>query len=63
MATFKALYRAAEAGSELGLSTGEIRRLVEQGILERRYIGKGTRNYRITGDSMAAYYESLSESA
>lgn len=58
--TTPALYRVSEAAKVLALSEWEVRRLVETGVLQRRYIGTGRRYYRITAESLESYLDSLS---
>lgn len=55
----KLLYRAAEAADILGLTEREVYVLAAAGRLEKRYIGKGTRNFRIPLASIEAYAEGL----
>lgn len=55
-----ALFKTSEAAKYLAISEWEIRRLANEGILHRRYIGEGRRYYRITAESLDAYVESLS---
>lgn len=54
-----ALYTVKDAAVRTSLSPWEIRRLIEIGALERRYIGEGQRYYRVTADSVERYLESL----
>lgn len=56
-----ALYRVKDVETILAISEWEVRRLVEQGVLHRRYIGEGKRFYRITAQSVENYLDSLSE--
>lgn len=51
---------AEEAAKLTGLSKSTIRDLAATGRIEKRYIGKGTRNYRIMYASLVAYADSLS---
>lgn len=53
-------YRVKDVAALLSISEWEVRRLVEAGQLERRYIGEGKRFYRITAASVEAYEASLS---
>jgi hypothetical protein len=48
-----------EATDALSLSTAQVYELAAPGTLEKRYIGKGTRNFRLTAESLRAYAESL----
>jgi excisionase family DNA binding protein len=54
-----ALMRVADAATYLGLSDRQIRYLAEDGVLERRWVGK--RQYRITTTSLDAYVAGLPE--
>lgn len=56
-----ALHRVKDVARILAISEWEVRRLCETGELHRRYIGEGRRFYRITAESVTAYYDSLSE--
>ena len=57
----KLLVKVAEAADMLSVSEREVYRLMADGSLERRYIGKkGSRNYRITVASIESYVDSLS---
>lgn len=57
----KLLVKVAEAADMLSVSEREVYRLMADGNLERRYIGKkGSRNYRITVESLQAYVDGLS---
>jgi len=53
-------YRVKDVAVLLSISEWEVRRLVEAGELERRYIGTSARFYRITASSVEAYEASLS---
>jgi hypothetical protein len=54
------LVTVKEAGDLLGLPTHTVYGLArEGGPLERRYVGKGTRNFRLTYDSVEAYAANL----
>ena len=53
-------YRVKDVAALLSISEWEVRRLVEAGELERRYIGEAKRFYRITASSVAAYEATLS---
>lgn len=55
----KLLLRAAEAAEMLSLTEREVYELASKGLLEKRYIGKGTRNFRIPLASIEAYAEGL----
>lgn len=56
----KLLYRVAEAADVLSLSERKVYELASKGVLEKRFVGKGTRNYRIPHESLAAYVAGLS---
>lgn len=56
----KLLVSVAEASEVIAQSEWIVRDLAKRGILEKRYVGKGTRNYRITYASLVKYVESLS---
>ncbi len=53
------LYTVKDAQTRSSLSRGELRRLCNAGILERRYVGEGTRFYRITAESLDRYIANL----
>lgn len=55
----KVLVTAREAAEMLSIGESEVRGLVANGHLERRYIGSGRRMYRIPVSSIVAYAESL----
>lgn len=55
----KLLYRVAEAADILGLTDREVYELASGGKLEKRYIGKGTRNFRISAESIERYAANL----
>ena len=55
------LVTAADASTALAISITKVRELADAGVLDKRYIGKGTRNYRITYASVEAYAASLSQ--
>ena len=55
------LVTAKEAGEILSLSSTEVYDLAAKGKLEKRYVGKGTRNFRLTYASLEAYAASLSQ--
>lgn len=55
----KILVTAAEAADMLSIGVTTIRELVDNGTLERRYIGKGRAQYRIPVTALEAYAESL----
>ena len=59
MSVKPALYKVKEAARRTSLSEWEIRRLIEAGVLERRYIGEGARFYRVTAESVERYIASL----
>ena len=50
------------AATMLGLSEREVIRLLNEGELERRWIGDGSRYYRIPFESLEAYVAALPES-
>lgn len=56
-----ALWKVKDAAAWLSVSDREVRRLAETGELSRRYVGQGSRFYRITGKSLDDYLASLSE--
>jgi excisionase family DNA binding protein len=51
----------AEAAVILAVSEDRVRSLAKTGVLERRFIGKGTRNYRILYSSLQRYVDGLSQ--
>ena len=53
------LYTVRDAATAMSISTDSVYDLCSTGLLERRYIGKGTRNFRIPAGSLLAYVESL----
>lgn len=55
------LLRVKDVARKLSVSEKEVRRLIEIGVLHRRYIGEGNRFYRVTARSVDAYLDSLSE--
>lgn len=55
------LFRVKDVARKLSVSEKEVRRLIEIGTLHRRYIGEGSRFYRVTAKSVDAYLNSLSE--
>lgn len=54
-----ALFTAKDAALRTSLSVWEVRRLCKIGVLERRYIGEGSRSYRITAASVERYIDNL----
>lgn len=54
------LVTVAEAQMLLGQSSTKIYELAADGKLQKRYIGKGTRNFRIVYASIEAYIDTLS---
>lgn len=60
-ATTPILVTVAEAAHILALSPARVYGLANDGTLEKRYIGKGTRNYRITYTSCQRYSDGLSQ--
>lgn len=59
----RALWRVKDAADWIGQSVATVRELVEAGVLHRRYIGTGTRYYRVTAESIDAYVASLTSEA
>ena len=55
------LVTVAQATEILSLSEREIKSLIYQGRLERRYIGTGRKYYRIVYASLVEYADSLPE--
>ena len=55
------LLRVADVEKMLGLSRTTVYALAADGVLKKAYIGKGTRNFRITVESIEAYRKSLSQ--
>lgn len=55
------LVTVPEAARILAISTSEVYSLAAEGQLEKRYIGKGTRNFRLTFKSLQKYAASLSQ--
>ncbi len=55
----KLLYRYGEAAQLLGVSVRHIRRLVDEGKLERVFIGKTLHSARITASSIERYVAEL----
>lgn len=53
------LITVRDAAQTLAISTTKIYELAGDGVLVKRYIGKGTRNFRLTYESVQAYAESL----
>jgi hypothetical protein len=53
------LYPVKDVATILSISEWEVRRLVEVGVLHRRYIGASKRYFRVTAQSVENYYESL----
>lgn len=54
------LVSVTDAARALSLSTAKVYALAAEGQLEKRYIGKGTRNFRLTYKSVEKYAASLS---
>lgn len=54
------LVTVKEAQEMLGLSDTKVYELAKKGRLEKKYIGKGTRNFRITVASIERYVDNLS---
>lgn len=55
----KLLLRAAEVAALLSITEREVYELASGGALEKRYIGKGTRNFRIPFASVKSYADGL----
>lgn len=55
----RALWRAKDTADWIGQSVATVRELVDAGVLHRRYVGTGTRYYRITAESIDNYIASL----
>lgn len=55
----KILVTAREAADMLSIGLTKVYELAANGDLEKRYIGKGTREFRIPVDSIHAYAEGL----
>lgn len=53
------LVRAVDAAAMLGIDVSSVYELAASGKLEKRYIGKGTRNFRIPVASLRAYADGL----
>lgn len=53
------LVTAREASSLLAVSSAAVYELAAAGELEKRYIGAGSRNFRITYESIEAYANRL----
>lgn len=56
----KILVTVAGAAEMLSLSRQEVYDLAADGKFDKRYVGKGTRNFRLTVDSIQRYADSLS---
>lgn len=54
-------YRVKDVAALLSVSEWEVRRLVDNGVLQRKYIGEGGRYYRVTAASVADYEATLAE--
>lgn len=61
--TEKLLVTAREAAEMLAVSEHQVRLLVAKSLLDRRFIGQGRREYRITVESIRAYVEALPREA
>lgn len=61
--TEKLLVTAREAAEMLSLGVSSVRELVDNKTLDRRFIGRGTREYRITVESLRAYVDALPREA
>lgn len=55
------LVTVTDAAQTLALSTAKVYALAAEGQLEKRYIGKGTRNFRLTYESVEKYAAGLSQ--
>lgn len=51
----------ADTQKILGLSSTKVYELAADGVLVKRYVGKGTRNFRIEYASLERYVASLSQ--
>ena len=51
----RGLYRVADAAEYLSLDKSTVYELCAKGDLEKRYVGKGTRNFRIPFESIEAF--------
>ncbi|MGH3501359.1 MAG: helix-turn-helix domain-containing protein [Nocardioidaceae bacterium] len=55
----KILVTAREAADMLSVNVTEVYSLAASGALEKRYVGKGTREFRIPVESVEAYVAGL----
>lgn len=55
------LVTVKEAEAVLALSSTKIYELAAKGVLEKKYVGKGTRNFRLTYASLERYAEALQQ--
>ena len=55
------LVTVADAADALAISVAETYRLAAEGKLEKKYIGNGKRNFRLTYASLERYAEGLSQ--
>lgn len=55
------LVTVKEAEAFLALSSTKIYELAANGVLEKKYVGKGTRNFRLTYASLQRYADQLSQ--
>lgn len=55
------LVTVKEAEAFLALSSTKVYELAANGTLEKKYVGKGTRNFRLTYASLVRYAEALSQ--
>lgn len=53
------LVTVAQACDLLGVKSTTVYDLAANGVLEKRYIGKGTRNFRLTYASLERYVDEL----
>ncbi len=57
--TDKLMVTAQAAAEILSISLSQVYILAASGVLEKRYIGKGAREFRIPVSSLEAYVQSL----
>lgn len=55
----KILVTVAEAADLLSIDVRSVYRLTSEGVLERRYVGKGTKQFRIPVAALREYAASL----
>lgn len=56
-------YKVKEVARKLSVSEFEVRRLVDEGTLHKRYIGTSKRYFRITAQSYENYFAFLNSGA